>query len=192
MAGRVVIVGGGLSGLSLAFRLRGRRPDLRVTILERAGRVGGNVGTRKRDGYRVETGPNGFLDTKPSTLQLCRDLGLGDRLIAASEGSRKNRYLLIDGRLWALPSSLGSFLTSPLLSWRSKLRLMTEKYRKRPAGVPADETVHAIRDPAGEPGSCRRDRRCDGDGHPRRRPEVAQRGGGVPAAWPNSSTTSAA
>lgn len=141
---RVVIVGGGLSGLALGYRLRERVPDVVLTILEKDSRAGGNIVTMDRDGFRVEGGPNGIFDAKPFTLQLCRDLGLGDRLIAASEESRKNRFLFLDGRLRALPNSLWSFLKSPVLSWRGKLRLLTERYRRRPAESAADESVAAF------------------------------------------------
>ncbi len=126
----VVIVGGGVSGLSLAYRLHQARPSLKLTVLEKNPKVGGNIGTRDRQGYRVERGPNGFLDAKPHTMELCADLGLKPQLIAASEGARKNRYVLKDGKIQALPSSLMSFIRSPLLSWRGKLSLLMEKYRK--------------------------------------------------------------
>src|SRR3954469_19172961 len=130
-APRVVIVGGGLSGLSLAVRLRERLTNARITVLEKRPTPGGNIATVNRGGFRVECGPNGIFDAKPFTLQLCRDLGLGERLIAGSETSRKNRYLFLDGRLRAVPGSLVSFVTSPVLSWRGKWALLTEKYRRR-------------------------------------------------------------
>src|SRR5829696_4124023 len=101
MPSRVVIVGGGLSGLSLAYRLRERLPNPRITVLEKRPSPGGNIVTVGREGFRVECGPNGIFDAKPSTLELCRDLGLGDRLIAASESARKNRYLFLGDRLRA-------------------------------------------------------------------------------------------
>lgn len=138
---RVAIVGGGLSGLSLAFRLRQIRPDLGVTLLESNSRVGGNIATEDHQGFRVETGPNGFLDTKPHTVNLCRDLGLAPRLIPASEGARKNRYLFWNNELKPLPNSLGSFLRTDLLSWRGKLALITERFRRNPALLPKDESV---------------------------------------------------
>lgn len=141
---RVVIVGGGLSGLSLAFRLRELLPAAHLTVIEKQSRVGGHIGTLARDGFRVESGPNGIFDAKPSTLQLCRDLGLGDRLIAASEGSRKNRYLFRNGKLRPLPGSLWSFVSSSVLSWRAKLAILTEKYRRRSADVPSEESVAAF------------------------------------------------
>jgi oxygen-dependent protoporphyrinogen oxidase len=138
---RIVIVGAGLSGLSLAFRLRERLPSADVTVLEKSTQPGGNVATIERDGFRIEAGPNGIFDAKPHTLQLCHDLGLGDRLIPASEHSRTNRFLFLNGRLQPLPRSLRSFVASPLLSWRGKLSLLFERYRQRPAGLPDDESV---------------------------------------------------
>src|SRR2546423_739981 len=73
---RIVIVGAGITGLALAFRLRQARPDFAVTLLESEPRPGGKIWTERRDGFQVEIGPNGFLDTKPATRQLCRHLGL--------------------------------------------------------------------------------------------------------------------
>jgi oxygen-dependent protoporphyrinogen oxidase len=128
---RVVVVGAGISGLSLAYRLQTLRPDADVTVLEAADRVGGRVRTDRRDGFAVECGPNGFLDSKPSTVELCRDVGLNDRLLAASETSRKHRYLFLNGGLQALPGGLGAFLRSPLVSLRGKLALMSEPFRWR-------------------------------------------------------------
>jgi len=138
---RVVIIGAGLSGLSLAYRLRERLPSADVTVLEKSTQPGGNVVTIERDGFRIEAGPNGIFDAKPHTVQLCHDLGLGDRLIPASEHSRTNRFLFLDGRLRPLPRSLWSLLTSPLLSWRGKLNLLLERFRERPAGLADDESV---------------------------------------------------
>ena len=138
---RVVIVGGGLSGLALAYRLRERIPDVRLTVLERQPQAGGNIVTLDRDGFRVEAGPNGLFDAKPAGVQLCKDLGLGDRLIPATEESRQNRYLFVRGQLHPLPVTLGSLLTTSLLSWSGKYRLLTERFRKRPLDLPADESV---------------------------------------------------
>src|SRR5262245_3503483 len=137
----VVIAGGGLTGLSVAFRLRQLRPHVAVTVLEPRDRPGGNIGTEDHDGFRVERGPNGFLDRTPSVPNLVRDLGLSDRLVAASEGSRKNRYLFLGGKLRKMPAGPFGLLFSGLLSLRGKWQLLTEPWRKRPADGPADETV---------------------------------------------------
>lgn len=137
----VVVVGGGLTGLSVAFRLRQLSPAVTVSVLEPRDRPGGNIGTEEHGGFRVERGPNGFLDRTPALPNLVRDLGLSDQLIAASEGSRKNRFLFLNGKLQKLPRGPLGLLTSPLLSPRGKWQLFTEPWRKRPANVPTDESI---------------------------------------------------
>jgi oxygen-dependent protoporphyrinogen oxidase len=139
----VVIVGGGLSGLSLAYRLQQAAPHVEITLLEKDDCPGGKIRTESRDGFRVEWGPNGFLDTKPTTAALCRDLGLGERLVSASDAAGKNRYLLLRGRLERLPDGLGSFLRTRVLSWRGKWGLLTERFRK-PRPEPGDESIDAF------------------------------------------------
>lgn len=127
----IVIVGGGLSGLTTAYRLKQLAPGFAVTVLETRERPGGNIGTEDHDGFRVETGPNGFLDRTPSIPQLCSDLGLADRLIAASESARKNRYLFLGNKLRKLPGGPLGLLTTPLLSLRGKWQLLTEPFRRK-------------------------------------------------------------
>ena len=125
----IVIVGGGVSGLSVAYRLQQRLPTAAIVLVEAKDRPGGAAWTVREQGFTIEIGPNGFLDTKPTTVRLCRDLGLGDRLLAASEAAGKNRYLFIDGQLKPLPGSLGAFLKTDLLSWRGKWNLFLERWR---------------------------------------------------------------
>ncbi len=147
----VVIVGGGLSGLSVALRLRQAAGGITVSVLEGEPRPGGNVGTEEHGGFRVERGPNGFLDRTPAVPELCRDLGLADRLVPASEGARKNRYLFLGGRLRRLPRGPLGLLASPLLSARGKWQLLTEPFRRAgragsvsdrsPGSPPPDESV---------------------------------------------------
>ena len=140
---RVVIVGGGISGLALAYRLEQRASDAEVILLEERSHLGGTIGTEQRDGFRVEIGPNGFLDNKPFALELCRELGLGERLLAASDAARRNRYLLLDGRLHLLPNSLPSFLTTDVLSWRTRFLLLAERFRPRQRGR-GDESIDSF------------------------------------------------
>ncbi len=139
----VVIVGGGVSGLALAHRLRQAAPGADVTLLEKSDRPGGAVRTERHDGFLVECGPNGFLDSKPSTLALCKDVGLGERLLSASEAARRNRYLFLGGRLRRLPHGLASFLATDVLSWRGKWALLTERFRA-PRRDGADESIDAF------------------------------------------------
>ena len=137
----IVVIGGGISGLSAAYRIRQALPRASIALLEADARVGGKVQTEYRDGFTLEAGPNGFLDSKPSTIQLCRDLGLGERLLVASEGSRKNRYLFLKGELQRLPGDPFGLLRTPLLSIRGKLSMLTEPFRRRGRNLPAEESV---------------------------------------------------
>ena len=89
---RVIIVGAGISGLAVAYRLLELLPAAEVTVLESASRVGGVVWTEYENGFTVEYGPNGFLDNQPSTVELTRAVGLGDRLTPAGEAAV---YILI-------------------------------------------------------------------------------------------------
>ena len=139
----VVIVGAGISGLSAAYRLLQAVPGVTLTVLEQGARAGGTVWTERAAGFQVETGANGFLDTKPTTLSLCRDLGLDDRLIPGSEAAAKHRYLFLGDKLRPLPGSLLSFLGSDLLSWRGKLGLICERFRSRPTHD-RDESIDAF------------------------------------------------
>lgn len=136
---QVVIVGAGISGLATAYHLQ-EVPELDVTVLEASDRPGGVVWTERRDGFQIELGANGFLDNKPSTLRLCEKLGLSERLVPANDAAR-HRYLFLDNRLQRLPEGLWSFLRTPLLSWRCKASILTERFR-RPRLHSADESVH--------------------------------------------------
>jgi oxygen-dependent protoporphyrinogen oxidase len=139
----VIVIGGGISGLAIAYRLEQIAPAVDVTVLEQRDRIGGTVWTEQRDGFRIETGPNGFLDTKTSTLDLGRELGLGDQLVTASEAAGKNRYLFLGDRLRKLPYSFLSFLRTDLLSWRGKLDLLAERFRP-PRRDTGDESIDAF------------------------------------------------
>jgi oxygen-dependent protoporphyrinogen oxidase len=141
---RVVVVGAGLSGLAAAFRISQALPGVELTVLDRNSRPGGNVWTESRDGFTVELGPNGIFDAKPHTIDLCRDLGLGGRLIPASDAARKNRFLFLNGRMHKLPSSPLGILTTPVLSLRGKLAMLAEPLKRKPLNVPADESVAAF------------------------------------------------
>lgn len=139
----VVIVGAGVSGLAVAFRLRQRLPAVTLVVLEAADRPGGTTWTLREGGFCIETGPNGFLDSKPTTLALTRDAGLDAQLIRASEAAGRHRYLFLGDRLRLLPNSLGSFLRTDLLSWRGKLSLLLERFRGRSSEV-TDESIDAF------------------------------------------------
>jgi oxygen-dependent protoporphyrinogen oxidase len=136
---RLVVIGGGISGLATAFRIRERfllhKRPLELSVLEAAERVGGKIRTELQEGYRIEWGPNGFLDGKPDTLELCRDLGIERALLPSSEAARK-RYIYSCGKLHRVPETPVSFFRSPLLTPGGRLRVIREAWApKTPAGL---------------------------------------------------------
>lgn len=135
----VVIIGGGLAGLSTVFFLQRARPDLELTLLERAPEVGGKVRSRQADGYTVDWAANGFLPNVPETLELARQLGL--ELLEADEVAR-HRLLYRGGALQRLPASPPAFLTSRLLLPSEKLRAAAEPLVGR--AHHGEESVHAF------------------------------------------------
>lgn len=132
---RVAIAGGGLSGMTLAYALINKVKDIEVSVYESEDRPGGKIWSEKEDGFLCEKGPNGFLDNKPMTLELCKSLGIDP--VNSSKNSKK-RFIFTDNNLKALPESPVSFIKSDLLSWGGKFRLLLEL--NAPKG-PADETV---------------------------------------------------
>jgi len=142
---QIVIVGGGVAGLSIAHALGKRgaaEKGTRVTVLERGERPGGNIRTEVIDGFTLEWGPNGFLDSVPETLELIRDLGIEER-VQVSDDLARRRFIFRKGRLHELPGGPGGFLGSGLLSWPAKLRIAFEPFaRRRPEDI--DETIHAF------------------------------------------------
>ena len=119
----IVIVGGGLAGLSTAFFLQQARPELKLTVLEKNLEAGGKVRSSLRDGYTVDWAANGFLPSVPDTLELAKALGLGLR--EAAEVA-KYRLLYKNGALQKLPASPPAFLASSLLLPSEKLRAAAE------------------------------------------------------------------
>jgi oxygen-dependent protoporphyrinogen oxidase len=142
-AARVVVVGGGISGLTVAFTLQedARRlgAPLSLTVVEAAPRTGGHIHSTHADGFLIESGPNGFLNREPHTLTLVDALGLQSRLVEARVESRR-RHIVRGGRLCAVPDGPVSLLTSPALSWFGKLRLLGEPFA-RAAPSNHEETV---------------------------------------------------
>jgi protoporphyrinogen/coproporphyrinogen III oxidase len=121
----VAIIGGGITGLTAAFRLR--QKNIPVTVYEASDRVGGAIQSIRRDGYLAEFGPNTIMETSPKVAALIEDLGLGDRRLY-SDPAAKNRYLVRRGRLVKMPESLVGLILTPLFSTVAKLRLLFEPF----------------------------------------------------------------
>jgi oxygen-dependent protoporphyrinogen oxidase len=129
----VIVVGAGLSGLVTAFRMQ--RAGLRVQVIEAAPQPGGVIRSERHGGVLFERGPNSGLDTSPAINALLDDLGIRDKRLDASKASSR-RYVVRGGQMVALPTSPGAFISTPLFSWRAKLRLFAEPFvAAAPAGV---------------------------------------------------------
>jgi oxygen-dependent protoporphyrinogen oxidase len=121
----VVIVGAGVTGLTTAHFLR--RHGVRVSIIEKGERHGGVIRSEQRDGFLFEHGPNSFLKLTPLLDRLVADLGINGRLAFAND-SAKNRYIVRNGRLMALPLGPISAMRTPLFPLKAKLRVLKEPW----------------------------------------------------------------
>ena len=131
---RIVIIGGGIAGLSAAYYAKKKVPDARITLLEADSHWGGKITTDRAaldDGqFIIEGGPDTFLATKPWGLALCKELGLAERLHGTNP-NQKNTYVLSKGRLVLLPDGLTmmiptnieAMLKTRLVSWLGKARM---------------------------------------------------------------------
>jgi oxygen-dependent protoporphyrinogen oxidase len=134
---RVVVIGGGLTGLSAAHRIVERaeaahRP-VEVVVLEAKDRVGGAIWTHRRDGFTLEGGADSFITNKPWGVELCRALGLGDQL-RGTDAQHRRSFVVREGRLVPVPEGfvllapnrLVPMLTTPILSGRGKVRMLMD------------------------------------------------------------------
>ena len=141
----VVIIGGGISGLSTAYYLTKR--GVGSTILESRPRLGGVIQTEHVDGCTVEAGPDSFISAKPAALELIRELGLADEVIGSNDYSRKTfvwkRGKLVplpEGLMMMVPTRIMPLVTTGLLSWGTKVRMGMELFRA-PKPHDSDESV---------------------------------------------------
>ncbi len=131
---RVVILGGGIAGLTAAYR---RRSAGETVVLEAGQAPGGSVKTVREDGFVVEGGPN-TLRTSAAADRLLADLGLEPRVVKADP--KAPRWIVRGGRPRAVvPGPAGLFNT--VFTTAGKLRLLKEPFvAARPAGL-EDESV---------------------------------------------------
>jgi protoporphyrinogen/coproporphyrinogen III oxidase len=119
----VAIIGGGITGLTAAFRLKNL--GLPVTVYEGGARAGGVIQSVRKNGFLAEFGPNSILETSPSITNLVVDLGLQKRRVNANREAAK-RFIVRRKKPVQMPSSPPKFFTTPLFSTGAKLRLLIE------------------------------------------------------------------
>ncbi len=154
-ARRIVIIGGGISGLAAAHRLfeqsKPERP-LEVVLLEAGERAGGTIRTSTREGFLLEGGPDSFISEKPEAAELARRVGLADNLIETNDAHRRS-FVVRGGRLrptpegfqLLAPSRIWPFLTTDIFSWTGKARMALDLVlpRRRHANDDGDDETLA-------------------------------------------------
>lgn len=128
---KVVIVGGGITGLTTAYYLQQKamEDDLssEIVLIESSLRLGGKIHTVRKNGYIIERGPESFFDTSNSVHSLARDLKIEHKVIQNNSG---RTFIAIGNKLHQIPSNLLlggspkilSVLTSNFLSLSGKIR----------------------------------------------------------------------
>ena len=151
---QIVIIGGGIAGLSAAYYATKKIPDAQITLIESSDYWGGKITTDRAtfdDGqFIIEGGPDTFLATKPWGVALCKDLGLGERLHGTNP-HKKNTYVLNRGNLLPLPDGLAmmiptnveAILKTRLVSWFGKARMGLDFIQPAKA-VNGDESLGAF------------------------------------------------
>ncbi|MGH9516711.1 MAG: protoporphyrinogen oxidase [Terriglobales bacterium] len=151
---RIAIIGGGVSGLSAAYALEKQKrksTELSYVLFEAGPQLGGVIATARIGDFVIEAGPDSFLTEKPWARDLCRELGLGDQLIASNDAERRT-YILLSGRLVPLPDGLmfmvptnfpAAFFSS-LFSWPTKLRFLREWFYRPTPDVPESTAAEFI------------------------------------------------
>lgn len=143
---RRVVIGGGISGLAAACRLAELAPTDELLLLEAGQRLGGVLQTVRRDGFLIEQSADNFITDVPWGLELCRRAGFAGELIPTDSTGR--RALVVhrgrlapvpEGFMLLAPSRLWPVMTSPLLSFKGKLRLACEPFiAARPESAPEE------------------------------------------------------
>jgi oxygen-dependent protoporphyrinogen oxidase len=131
----VAVIGGGIAGLAAAYELQQR--GLTVRVFEAAARAGGVIRTDRFDGWVIDGGPDALLIQKPAAVGLCRELGLGDRLVSTL--LPRTAYILrggqlrplVEGSFLGFPIGFAALSRSSLFTWGGKLRMASEVFVPR-------------------------------------------------------------
>lgn len=149
---RIVVIGGGISGLAAAHRLIELNPTTQVTLIEASARLGGTIRTDEREGFLLERGPDSFISEKPEAVALAKRLGIESRLIETNAKYRRS-FIVRNGRLRPVPqgfqlmapSRIWPFLTTDIFSLGGKARMAADLVlpRRTTNGV-SDESLSSF------------------------------------------------
>jgi len=124
----VVIIGAGLTGLTIALYLKKAGIDFK--IIEKSAKTGGVIQTISEKGFVYETGPNTGVVSNPEITELFEELE-GKCTLETADPSAKRRLIWKNNQWHALPSGLWSAITTPLFTWGDKFRILGEPWRAK-------------------------------------------------------------
>ena len=130
-----LIIGAGLSGLTVAQKLRSSCYGQRFILLEKSSSTGGVIRSHRENGFTAEIGPHGFLDNCAESRQLLKETGLDTECIK-SPLLNFVRYILLDGKLRMIPQTPRKIIFAPLISWKDKLRVLADIWKEPLTGQP--------------------------------------------------------
>lgn len=151
---KITIIGAGISGLTAAYYLHSlgkeNNTHIDIEIFEKSSRAGGNISTKTGDGFIIEEGADSFITSKPWAVELCRKLGIENKLIPTNDSNRKT-YIYFDGSLNELPegfflmapSNIEAFKKSKFFSEAGKERILQEQYLP-PRKEEGDESLESF------------------------------------------------
>ncbi|MBV7508201.1 protoporphyrinogen oxidase [Bacillus sp. sid0103] len=128
---RIIIIGGGIAGLTSAFYLQKAIQEdnlpIEIKLIEASHRLGGKMQTVIRDGFTIERGPDSFLARKLSISRLAKEVGMADQLVHNSTGKsfvlvNEQLHSMPGGSIMGIPTEMGPFITTGLFSIPGKLR----------------------------------------------------------------------
>lgn len=130
-----LIIGSGISGLTVAHKLMTADPQHRLLVVDKGERAGGAIRSLSEDGYLAEIGPHGFLDNCEESRQILAETGLDKECVRASL-KEFVRYVCIGGALKMIPQSPPKIIAAPLISPAAKLRVLGELFKSPLEGEP--------------------------------------------------------
>jgi oxygen-dependent protoporphyrinogen oxidase len=134
----ITIIGAGITGLALAHYLKKKNQD--VAVIDKSDKIGGVIHTLEKNGFVFETGPNTGVLSNPELAELFEELEQVE-LESANEDSKK-RWIMKNNKFRAIPSGLVGGIRTPLFTFRDKLRILGDPWRKR--GTDPNESLASM------------------------------------------------
>lgn len=145
-----VVIGGGITGLAACWYLAkaGHSP----VLIEKEKRLGGVIRTDQVEGCLIEGGPDSWLAAKPAALELVRELGLEKDIVGSNDDRRLTSIVkggklvpMPDGLMMMVPTKFLPVLTSPLLSFGTKLRMGLDYFKGATPDLPERSVAEMVR-----------------------------------------------